>query len=221
VRTQVGHLIEDPFGSKTTVQRPVRSSGATRQPPKDAVGLEDEIGYYVQEEKVIVDMFKRLDKDKKGNVTIAELEEGLPAIFADMGLPASKIQEMIGGLDVDGDGLVLVEEFLSTWTLMFGSGGMRQLEALPLSAYCDMVLRDSLYYWNVCSSKAFTPMQLEQSMLQIAGTKAFETIDKDGSGRITQEELRDAMPPWCSDEDLVREFKKMDGERLHFQITYD
>ena len=215
-RAQVGHLIEDPFGSNTTVQRPARSSGATRQPPKDDVGgLEEEIGYSVQEEKVIVNMFKRLDKGNKGKVTVAELEEGLPAIFADMGLPTSKIQEMIGGLDVDGDGLVLVEEFLSTWTLMFGSGGMRQLEALPLSAYCDMVLRDSLYYWNVCSSKVFTPMQLEQSMLQIAGTKAFETIDKDGSGRITQEELRGAMPPWSSDEELVKEFRKMDGERLN------
>lgn len=46
----------------------------------------------------------------------------------------------------------------------------------------------------------------------ILPSQVFERMDRDGSGLVSKEELRSALPPWATDEDVKREFQRIDGD---------
>lgn len=125
-------MIEDPFGSKSTNDLAPRVISRVQKSTLVAIDGEDierpiKFSQMIKSEEEVTAAYHSLDVDRKGYVTLDDAARGLPALLASNNLPAGSLQTWLDGLDADEDGIVELETFMSTWTLLIGSVRIRQV----------------------------------------------------------------------------------------------
>ena len=77
------------------------------------------------DEKALAARFAELDKDNSGFITVKELLDGMPE------LDRKKAESVLAVMDVDGDGHISYEEFVSFWREQEKDGGADSRPADP------------------------------------------------------------------------------------------
>jgi len=187
VTDEIGHVIEEPFGN-----------GLARDP--DTISGKGQVT-----DQDIRKLFERIDVDQSGFITIEEIAKELQRTLG-VELSEEEAERVMSKMDLNGDGTVDYEEFNMAWKLASGATSVevKQLETLPLGMYCDSILRELLFHWQL-SNKHWNEKEvenmtiralLEPQALKSAKTKErkmFEALDFDSSGMIEREELQQAL----------------------------
>eukprot|EP00281_Chroomonas_sp_CCMP1168_P027219 CAMPEP_0206249278 /NCGR_PEP_ID=MMETSP0047_2-20121206/20822_1 /ASSEMBLY_ACC=CAM_ASM_000192 /TAXON_ID=195065 /ORGANISM="Chroomonas mesostigmatica_cf, Strain CCMP1168" /LENGTH=576 /DNA_ID=CAMNT_0053674987 /DNA_START=1 /DNA_END=1728 /DNA_ORIENTATION=+ len=193
---EIGRVIEEPFGNNKN-KAPARQMGPF-QPSNEELEM----------------AFTQCDRGQKGYVDTEDVRRELPKLLKTTNdVTEADIKAIVSGLDLDGDGVVQMEEFKIAWSMVVGSVRTRQLEALPLNRYCDMVMREMLYYWGVAKLEAGGKERwVSDAVLYQVMNQTFAEMDQDGSGRIDKEEMRRAMQGYAPDDQISDTFDRLDAD---------
>mmetsp|Transcript_40403 Transcript_40403/g.127182 ORF Transcript_40403/g.127182 Transcript_40403/m.127182 type:complete len:654 (-) Transcript_40403:18-1979(-) len=179
VTDEIGHVIEEPFGN-----------GLAKDP--DTISGKGQVT-----DQDIRKLFERIDADQSGFITIEEIAKELQRTLG-IELSEEEAARVMSKMDLNGDGTVDYEEFNMAWKLASGATSVevKQLETLPLGMYCDSILRELLFHWQL-SNKHWDKEEVEPQASAVKANskerKMFEALDFDSSGMIEREELQKAL----------------------------
>lgn len=128
-------------------------------------------------------VFKSLDVDNSGTITVEEMREGLKQMGSN--LNQGELDTLIEQMDVDKSGTIDYEEFV-TATL-----NLAQLER-------EELLKKAFEHFDTDGSGYITPDELQNALKQMGTNPAeirdiLEQVDRDGDGRIDYDEFVDMM----------------------------
>lgn len=157
-------------------------------------------------------MFKHLDADNDGFITVSEIVEGMKGCESDISLYLGRDpdwQRILKSLDTDGDGKLDYHEFIQSATNRVsmlseenlkkafdmldtdGNGKVSEEELRETFASGCIGVSTSKSGWSVIDDSLFKQM--------------IEHADLDGDGEINFEEFRKSMAEMLSKEEIIRE----------------
>ena len=172
-----GVASDKPLDSAITVR--IRKFATQNKLKKEALRV---MAKNISEEEVagLKELFKQIDADSSGNITIEELREAMKKDNSP--LQDSEIMDLLEAADVDGDGTIDYEEFLAA-----------TLQASRLNT--DENLKAAFEHFDADGSGQITKDELMQALKNIKGLSEehinviVEDVDRDDNGEIDYAEF--------------------------------
>lgn len=160
----------------------------------DTMSLPDDMGLTEDQVLELREAFNMWDKDGNGRITTAELGTVMRALDQDPS--EAELKAIVKGVDVDGNGTIEFNEFLSLMDRKMNPSSDHNGCPMPQNYDTEIELRQSFKVFDKDGNGYISKSELKQVMTNLGQTLTDDEIedmikeaDLDGDGRVNYEEF--------------------------------